>query len=123
MKKFLFAFLAILSIGTSCTSHYEEWVFSVRDQSNSYVVSAIGQTNTLVLITTKSVDLSCSEDWVHLGTVSYNVEENGKRYELYPEITFDANTSGAERSAIVYFDNGGEQKLSLVYVQEADKQE
>lgn len=120
MKKFLFAMIAILGIGASCSSHYEEWVFSVRDKSGSYVVSASGQTNTVILTTTTDVDITCSESWVHLGTTGYVVQENGKLYEFYPEITFDANNSGAERSAIVYFDNGGEQKLSLRYVQESN---
>lgn len=123
MKKFLFALLAVIGIGTSCTSSYEEWFLDVRDQSDSYVVSSAGQTNTIILTTTKSVDLSCSEDWVHLGTTSYTVQENGKRYELYPEVTFDANTSDQERIAIIEFDNGGEYKLSLMYRQEANQGE
>ena len=123
MKKFLFALLAIMGIGASCTSSYEEWCLVVYDKSRSLVVPAAGQTNTIVLTTTSSVDLSCSEDWVHLGTTSYNVEENGKRYELYPEVTFDANTSDQERIAIIEFDNGGEYKLSLMYRQEANQGE
>ncbi|MBO4661275.1 MAG: BACON domain-containing protein [Bacteroidaceae bacterium] len=123
MKKFLFALLAIIGVSTSCTSSYEEWILNVRDDSNSYVVSAAGQTNKIILTTTKSVDLSCSEDWVHLGTRSFDVVENGKRYELYPEVTFDANTSGEERIAVIYFDNGGEYKVSLKYRQEANQGE
>ena len=123
MKKFLFVLLAIMGIGASCTSSYEEWCLVVYDKSRSLVVPAAGQTNTIVLTTTSSVDLSCSEDWVHLGTTSYNVEENGKRYELYPEVTFDANTSGVERVAIIWFDNGGPEKVSLPYTQLADSGE
>ena len=66
MKKFLFALLAIMGISASCTSSYEEWYLTVSDQSGNYIISAEGQTNTIVLTTTSSVDLSCSEDWVHL---------------------------------------------------------
>ncbi|MBO6058754.1 MAG: BACON domain-containing protein [Bacteroidaceae bacterium] len=123
MKKFLFALLAIMGISASCTSSYEEWYLTVSDQSGNYIISAEGQTNTIVLTTTSSVDLSCNEDWVHLGTTSYNVEENGKRYELYPEVTFDANTTGEIRAAIIYFDNGGPEKLSLPYTQLANSGE
>ena len=43
MKKFLFALLAIIGVSTSCTSNYEEWILNVRDESNSYVVSAAGR--------------------------------------------------------------------------------
>lgn len=123
MKKFLFALLAVIGICASCTSDYEEWYLTVCDQDSNYVVAAAGETKTMVLTTTSSVDLSCSEDWVHLHTTSYNVEENGKRYELYPEVTFDANTTGEIRAAIIYFDNGGPEKLSLVYTQAANSGE
>lgn len=119
MKKFLFALLAVIGISASCTSSYEEWYLAVYDANGEYV-SAEGQTNTIVLTTTSSVDLSCSEDWVHLGTTSYSVVENGKRYELKPEVTFDANTSGEERVAIIYFDNRGPEKVSLRYIQLAN---
>ena len=123
MKKFLFALLAIIGIGAGCTSSYEEWYLTVRDKENSYVVPASGQVKTIVLTTTSSVELSCNEDWAHLGTTSYTVPENGKRYELYPEVTFDENTSGERRAAIIYFDNGGPEKVSLRYYQEAQQTE
>lgn len=121
MKKFLFALLAIMGISASCTSSYEEWFLTVSDQDSNYVVAAAGETKTMVLTTTSSVDLSCSEDWVHLHTTSYSVPENGKRYELYPQVTFDANTTGEIRAAVIYFDNGGPEKLSLIYRQAANQ--
>ncbi len=96
----------------------EEWNLTVRDQDNNYVVPAEGGTKTVVLTTTRDVELSCSESWAHLGTMSYNVLENGKIYELYPEITFDANTTGEVRAATIYFDNGTDNRLSLIYTQE-----
>lgn len=122
MKKFLFALLAIIGIGAGCTSSYEEWYLTVS-YKDGYNVAAAGETKTMVLTTTSSVELSCNEDWAHLGTTSYTVQENGKRYELYPEVTFDENTSGEERAAIIYFDNGGPEKVSLIYYQEAQQAE